>query len=70
MITILESLDPLPPDCILVTFDVESLYTNVPHDEGIQALGNVLQLCNANSSLTIALQHWQNWYSVIIILCS
>ena len=33
----LERLTDLPPDPILVTLDVKSLYTNIPHDEGIVA---------------------------------
>ena len=28
---------PLPPGTTLVTIDVKSLYTNIPHDEGIRA---------------------------------
>ena len=29
---------PLPPNTILATIDVKSLYTNIPHDEGINAV--------------------------------
>ncbi len=45
MISILESSDPLPRNCFLVTFDVGALYTNVPHEGGIQALEHFLQTC-------------------------
>ena len=33
----LSTLNHLPPHCILVTLDVNSLYTNLPHDEGIES---------------------------------
>ena len=33
----LSALSPLPPNSILVTLDVNSLYMNIPHDEGIKA---------------------------------
>ena len=32
-----ESLNNLPDDALLVTLDVTSLYTNIPHSEGIDA---------------------------------
>ena len=34
------SLPPLPGNCYLVTADVVSLYTNIPHEEGIEAVLN------------------------------
>ena len=37
----LDALGPLPPGALLVTLDVTSLYTNIPHDEGIQACEEV-----------------------------
>lgn len=37
------SLGPLPQGCILVTLDVSSLYTNIPHNEGIQACQKALE---------------------------
>ena len=33
-----ESLPPLPENGILVTVDVTSLYTNIPHEEGIESV--------------------------------
>ena len=33
----LPRLPRLPPSCLLVTLDVSSLYTNIPHEEGITA---------------------------------
>ena len=42
MISIVESLEPVTGDTILVTLDVEALYTNVPHEGGIQALEHFL----------------------------
>ena len=33
----LQKLGPLPDNAILVTLDVSSLYTNIPHNEGIDA---------------------------------
>ena len=38
MISIIESLDPLPENTLLVTFDVELLYINIPHEGGIEAM--------------------------------
>ena len=38
LLQILNSLPPLPCDSILVTADVTSLYTNIPHDEGIHSI--------------------------------
>ncbi len=33
----LSRVGSLPPNCILVTLDVSSLYTNIPHNEGTEA---------------------------------
>ena len=39
---ILDNIGILPPNCILVTLDVSSLYTNIPNDEGIAAARDTL----------------------------
>ena len=36
-----DALGPLPPDTLLVSMDVTSLYTNIPHQDGIQACAEV-----------------------------
>ena len=38
----LEKLAPLPENALLVTLDVSSLYTNIPHNEGIEACRHFL----------------------------
>ena len=40
----LDDLKELPPGSLLVTLDVSSLYTNIPHKEGIEACRKALQL--------------------------
>ena len=37
-------LPRLPPGCLLLTLDVSSLYTNIPHEEGITASEEFLNL--------------------------
>ena len=39
---LIKDLGNLPPNCLLVTMDVSSLYTNIPTDEGIAAAKNSL----------------------------
>ena len=39
---LIEGLGPIPDDAILVTADVVGLYPNIPHEEGLQALGEAL----------------------------
>ena len=39
----LEHLGTLPPECILGTLDVTSLYTNIPNTEGCQSIFRLLQ---------------------------
>ena len=38
----LQELGPLPDNALLVTLDVSSLYTNIPHNEGIEACRHFL----------------------------
>ena len=46
----LEQLGQLPPNALLVTLDVSSLYTNIPHNEGITACRHFLDPRDRNSS--------------------
>ena len=39
----LAKIDKLPEDAILVTMDVSALYTNIPHNEGINAVAKTLE---------------------------
>ena len=39
----LSTLETLPPGSILVTLDVSSLYTNIPHNEGVAACREALE---------------------------
>ena len=39
----LRNMPDLPPGALLVTFDVTSLYTNIPHEDGITACERALQ---------------------------
>ena len=41
---LLKSLPPLPENAILVTTDVTSLYTNIPHEEGIESVLHYMKL--------------------------
>ena len=42
----------LPPNTIMVTVDVTSLYTNIPHSHGLSALEHFLNQCPAYSLAT------------------
>ena len=41
---LLESLRPLPENAVIVTADVTSLYTNIPHEEGIESVLQYIRL--------------------------
>ena len=44
------SLEPLPPDAILVTLDVVNLYPSIPNEDGISALSAFLQEQNMGNT--------------------
>ena len=46
----LEQLGQLPPNALLVTLDVSSVYTNIPHNEGITACRHFLDTRDRNRS--------------------
>ena len=41
----------VPPNSLLVTVDVKSLYTNIPNEEGIAAIDDTLNRSNTDTSL-------------------
>jgi hypothetical protein len=43
----LQDVGPLPANSMLVTFDVTSLYTNIPNDGGIEAANQLLTRCRS-----------------------
>ncbi len=47
----LSTLGDIPKDSLLVTLDVESLYTNIPHDFGIQATKRTLNKYRKSKNL-------------------
>ncbi|CAJ0940040.1 unnamed protein product [Ranitomeya imitator] len=48
---IIEDITPVPPDAILVSFDVKDLYTSIPHTDGIHSTRWLLSNNNTNSGL-------------------
>ena len=53
----LDQLGHLPSNAILVTLDVSSLYTNIPHNEGIDACQHYL---NTRDQSTSIVTHWDS----------
>ena len=51
-LTKLAKIKDLPKDSILVTMDVASLYTNIPHNEGINAVAQALESNDSSSVST------------------
>ena len=41
----------VPPNSLLVTMDVKSLYTNIPNSEGLSAINDTLKNSNTTTSL-------------------
>ena len=56
----------LPPETILVTWDVKSLYTNIPHDGGMKACDYLMRLHNfANDKRETTIQ-----FINLVLTCS
>jgi hypothetical protein len=53
----MESMNPLPSGTILVSMDVTSLYTNIPHNDGIEAFVPIAVplICKKCSPLNVKL---------------
>ncbi len=49
----LDALPPLHQDTILVTWDVSSLYTNIPHSEAIRAVLDALRDCRLSYDIPV-----------------
>ena len=46
----IENLEPLTPNTIIGTLDVTSLYTNIPNQEGIKAINDILNIERPNNA--------------------
>ena len=49
----LDLVKTVPTNCILVTMDVKSLYTNIPHNEGLEATKKFMSRHNIKPSLIV-----------------
>lgn len=38
MLSFIDSINPVPEEILLASFDVQSSYTRIPHKEGIEAM--------------------------------
>ena len=56
-IQVIQALEAVNRDTILVTFDVESLYTNIPHQGGLEAIAYFLNQRTEQTPSTACLQH-------------
>ena len=60
----LRELPNLPKDFLLCTVDVVGLYPNIPHDDGLAVLRNVLEKREEKTHLYEI--HWLNWWNVYL----
>ena len=76
--TIFNIHTPLPPNTIIATVDVKSLYTNIPHNEGINAILEALDTthgrmwptwhCNGHQDGALICKHIHGCSGVVITL--
>jgi hypothetical protein len=68
--TIFNIATPLPPKSLLVTIDVTSLYTNIPHHEGIQSALKALSTIPPQNRppLRYSSTSWNSYYNTTISL--
>ena len=52
-LNLINDIKSVPPEAHLVTMDVRSLYTNIPHNEGIQAVKETMDNSNDSSKTTM-----------------
>ena len=56
----INSIDNVPKLCYLVSMDVTALYTDIPHDEGMESVNKALLKCKSvhNASVIHATYSW------------
>ena len=64
----MESMNPLPSGTILVSMDVTSLYTNIPHNDGIEACREAWDQRAVKEQQRNVLSSCSHWYWSITIL--
>ena len=52
-LNLIEEMKPIPAGSYLVTMDVRSLYTNIPHEEGIKAVEETIKTSSDKSKTTM-----------------
>ena len=58
----IEAIDHLSDDSYLVSFHVLSLYTNIPHNEGIEAVKQKLTKSKPVISIKVVLTFFKNYF--------